>query len=45
MKNIRNIITTLFIALTATVWGQKQFVAQPIESEVVLRGESVKPRI
>lgn len=45
MKNIRNLTASLFIALTATVWGQKQFVAQPIEAEVVLRGESVKPRI
>ena len=39
MLNFRNIITTLFIASTATVWGQKQFMAQPIEAEVVLRGE------
>lgn len=39
MKNIRNLTASLFIALTATVWGQKQFVAQPIDAEVVLRGE------
>ncbi|MGN1265337.1 MAG: glycoside hydrolase family protein [Muribaculaceae bacterium] len=40
MKNLRNLTASLFIALTAIVWGQKQFVAQPIEAEVVLHGKS-----